>query len=78
MPEAAIQEGFARMVLSQAKERLRTFDLTTRDAFNQLMDELADNPDQYPQRVRAVSRDGKTVLYTHPKPVLVRWRSRGS
>lgn len=68
MPETSPLEGFARIVTSPARDRLRTFDITTRDALNQLMDDLADNPDQYPLRVRSISRDGRTLLYTHERP----------
>lgn len=64
----ALEQGFARIVVRGAKERLHEFDLATRDAFNQIMDELAENPDQYPQRARPISRDGRTLLYTHPRP----------
>jgi len=68
--EAILEEPFGRVVVPEAKERLRAFELATRDAFNQLMDELSENPDQWPQRVRPISRDGRTLLYTHPRPPL--------
>jgi hypothetical protein len=35
-----------------------------------VLDALADNPDAFPGRVRAISRDGKTRLYIHPSPPL--------
>jgi len=47
-----------------------TFDLTTRDALNRVMDEIAENPRGHPERIRPLSRDGRTLLYTHPNPAL--------
>ena len=35
-----------------------------------VLDALAANPDAFPGRVRAISRDGKIRLYSHPSPQL--------
>jgi hypothetical protein len=35
-----------------------------------VLDTLADNPDAFPGRVRAISRDGNVRLYKHPSPPL--------
>lgn len=35
-----------------------------------VLDTLADNPDAFPGRVRAISLDGKVRLYKHPSPPL--------
>jgi len=35
-----------------------------------VLDALAANPDAFPGRVRAISRDGSIRLYTHPSPPL--------
>jgi TIR domain len=35
-----------------------------------VLDALAANPDAFPGRVRAISRDGSMLLYTHPSPLL--------
>jgi hypothetical protein len=35
-----------------------------------VLDALADDPDAFPGRVSAISRDGKTRLYKHPSPPL--------
>jgi hypothetical protein len=41
-----------------------------RSVLFEVLDALADDPDAYPGRVRAISRDGKTRLYIHPSPPL--------
>src|SRR3954454_10889625 len=41
-----------------------------RSVLFEVLDALADNPDAFPGRVRAISRDGKTRLYIHPSPPL--------
>ena len=35
-----------------------------------VIDKLAENPDAFPNWTRAISRDGRTRVYTHPKPAL--------
>ena len=35
-----------------------------------VLDALAENPDAFPGRVRAISLDGKVRLYKHPSPPL--------
>ena len=35
-----------------------------------VIDRLAENPDAYPGRTAAISRDGRTRVYTHPNPPL--------
>src|SRR5947207_11919414 len=35
-----------------------------------VLDALAANPDAFPARVRAISRDGRIRLYSHPSPAL--------
>ena len=70
MTETTLEEAFGRIVPPEARTRLRNFDPPTQNTFNQIMDELAENPDRYPQRVRAISRDGRILLYAHPRPPL--------
>jgi hypothetical protein len=35
-----------------------------------VIDKLAENPDAFPKWTRAISRDGRTRVYTHPNPAL--------
>ena len=39
-------------------------------AFLDIQDALADNPDAFPGRTRAISRDGTVRVYSHPSPAL--------
>jgi hypothetical protein len=35
-----------------------------------IIDKLAENPDAFPGRTQAISRDGRIRVYTHPKPAM--------
>lgn len=35
-----------------------------------VMDELCEDPDRYPKRIRPISRDGRVKVYMHPSPQL--------
>ena len=63
-------EPYAMMYSEIGKESRKALPPEALAVLFDVLDALAENPDAFPGRVRAISRDGKVRLYTHPSPPL--------
>ncbi len=73
MSDEITQPDFAPYAVKYApevQEVRRGLDPKTLQALLDVLDELAQEPLRYPHRTRPISRDKKTLLYTHPQPAL--------
>jgi hypothetical protein len=64
-------DGFAPYACSYAPEAAKVRNELSRELLLKLLDvldELAANPDAYPQRIRAMGTRGDMFLYVHPEP----------
>jgi hypothetical protein len=62
--------SYAIQYSDPAKESRKELPPEAKLALLDVVDELAENPDAFPAWTRAISRDGRIRLYTHPKPAL--------
>src|SRR5215468_2552646 len=71
MPEQALgTEPYAIQYSETGRASRKELPLEVMSALFDVLDALAANPDAFPGRVRALSRDGRTRLYIHPSPPL--------
>jgi len=70
MDESAECAGFATKFSKKALALLRTLPSNLQQALVDVIAALVEDPDKYPHRNRAISRDGKVLVYTHPEPPL--------
>jgi hypothetical protein len=63
-------EAYAIQYSESGRASRKELPLQTKAALVDVLDELADNPDAFPSRVRPLSRDGKIRLYSHSSPPL--------
>jgi TIR domain len=62
--------SYATLYSDTAKESRKELPPEVILALFDVIDKLAENPDAFPNWTRAISRDGRTRVYTHPKPAL--------
>jgi len=62
--------SYAIQYSDTAKETRKELPPEAMLALFDVIDKLAENPDTFPNWTRAISRDGRTRVYTHPKPAL--------
>jgi len=62
--------SYAIQYSDTAKESRKELPPEVMLALFDVIDKLAENPDAFPNWTRAISRDGRTRVYTHPKPAL--------
>jgi mRNA-degrading endonuclease RelE of RelBE toxin-antitoxin system len=67
MPAAEFTE-YAIKYSREARESRKCIRVEHLPILGEIEAALADNPDQYPERVIPASRDGKSVVYMHPSP----------
>src|SRR6516164_8595857 len=71
MPEqGAATEAYAIQYSEPGRASRKELPLDAQSALFDVLDTLATNPDAFPGRVRAISRDGNVRLYSHPSPAL--------
>lgn len=71
MPEpAAASEPYAIKYSESGKASRRELPPEALSALFDIQDALAENPDAFPGRTRAISRDGGVRVYSHPSPAL--------
>jgi hypothetical protein len=71
MPDIPINfPSYAIQYSDTAKESRKELPQEAALALFDVIDELAENPDAFPAWTKAISRDGRTRVYTHPKPAL--------
>jgi TIR domain-containing protein len=71
MPEQAAEtEAYAVKYSESAKACRRELPTEAQLALLDIQLALADNPDAFPGRTRAISRDGTVRVYSHPAPAL--------
>jgi hypothetical protein len=63
-------ETYAMMYSESGKASRRDLPPEAMCTLFDILDALVANPDAFPGRVRAISRDGKVRLYSHPSPAL--------
>ena len=63
-------EPYALQYSESARASRKELPPGTMTALFDILDTLAADPDAFPGRVRAISRDGSTRLYSHPSPPL--------
>lgn len=64
------QEPYATQYSESGKASRRELPLEIQEVLFDVLDVLAANPDAFPGRTRALSRDGAVRLYSHPSPAL--------
>ena len=62
--------SYAIQYSDTAKETRKELPPEAMLALFEIIDKLAENPDAFPNWTRPISRDGRTRVYTHPKPAL--------
>lgn len=62
--------SYATKYSDTARETRKALPPEATNALFDLIDELAENPDAFPNRTKIISRDGRTRVYTHPNPAL--------
>jgi hypothetical protein len=62
--------SYAIQYSDTAKETRKELPPDAMLALFDVIDKLAENPDAFPNWTRPISRDGRTRVYTHPKPAL--------
>jgi hypothetical protein len=62
--------SYAIQYSDTAKETRKELPPDAMLALFDVIDKLAENPDAFPNWTRPMSRDGRTRVYTHPKPAL--------
>ena len=62
--------SYAIQYSDTAKESRKELPPEAMLALFDVIDKLAENPDAFPNWTRAISRDGRIRVYTHPKPAL--------
>jgi hypothetical protein len=62
--------SYAIQYSETAKETRKELPPESMLALFDVIDKLAENPDAFPNWTRPISRDGRTRVYTHPKPAL--------
>jgi len=71
MPEQALgTEPYAIQYSESGRASRKELPPESMSALFDVLDALAANPDAFPGRVRAISRDGRIRLYSHPSPPL--------
>jgi TIR domain len=71
MPEQAVgTEPYAIQYSESGRASRKELPPESMSALFDVLDALAANPDAFPGRVRAISRDGSIRLYSHPSPSL--------
>jgi TIR domain len=71
MPEQAPEtEPFAIQYSESGRTSRKELPPEVMAALFEVLDALAADPDAFPGRVRAISRDGRIRLYSHPSPAL--------
>jgi len=71
MPEAAIKfSEFAIRYSKEATALRKDLPTSLQRELLDIIDRLAENPQEHPHRNRPISRDGRIFLYTHPQPPL--------
>jgi hypothetical protein len=71
MPEQGLgTDAYAVQYSENGRASRKELPSEVMSAFFDVLDVLAVNPDAFPGRVRAISRDGKIRLYSHPSPIL--------
>jgi hypothetical protein len=68
MPEQT--KPWATLYSESGKASRKELPPEAQSALFDVLDALTDNPDAFPGRVRAISRDGSIRLYSHPSPPL--------
>jgi hypothetical protein len=63
-------QPYATVHTDAAKSTRKELPTDAKLALMDVLDALAENPDAFPGRTRAVSRNGCTRVYTHPRPSL--------
>jgi hypothetical protein len=63
-------EAYSIQYSENGKETRKALPPETLSVLLDVQDALATNPDAFPGRVRAISRDGRTRVYKHPSPPL--------
>jgi hypothetical protein len=65
-----MSDAYAIQYSDSGKESRKTLPDEALAVLFDVLDSLAENPDAFPERVRAISQDGKVRLYKHPSPPL--------
>ena len=65
-----MSEPYGTVYSDTGKASRKELPQETQAVLFEVLDALADDPDAFPGRVSAISRDGKTRLYKHPSPPL--------
>jgi translation elongation factor EF-Ts len=69
-PPADVLSPYAIQQSDTAKKSRKDLPRETLVALFDVIDRLTENPDAFPARTAAISRDGRIRVYTHPSPAL--------